>query len=754
MNFTNNEFGNYNSKRNNNYLNNYSNNFLQSSFEQRNQSVNNISNYDLRKIIKEELESQITPFKKQIFYLKDEINNIYNNLNRESIESLIKDIKLSLYNFVDKKYFSQKIEEMNSRIDTNANNINKPQNAVINNIISEIKKIKLEINNIKINNNNSINNSNRYSSPLNQIEKVQKGNMDNLSEMKLKDINDKTSFLKTDIENLKEEINSFKNSCSSSILGSKKNFSELELKFENLKTDSSSNKLNLLKDVNKIKADIKKIKDDLNGMKIKNEKNYMNDINKNNDVKIYEILEQLNLTKLSNFDVDKYNIICESYEKLMKNYINISKIVEHQNNNIIQLNNKFNEISFLSKKQAKKESINYSDDNNIMQKKLEILDRQIQYLQNRVEKISMDNMQVKESNLDYEKRREENLLMKQEVNKISNQMAVFNAFIEENDKRREELNIRIDEIKKELKEEKGINSDNNIKLLQIQNNIKTNEQKFIDLETKNKNLENIIIKIDEEKIKKLEEEIIRMKEKITASIEEGKRFDDIKNEIYENNRKNEKEKLNEIENKINKISDEINNIKIENKGSNVDESKIKDIEEKIKMLSNDKINENEFKNKKLISEEIENKVNNNSKNINKLEERISELEEKINNMKKEIKEKANNQIKSDNINVGKKIEDNVDKKIEDNEIDKKRIVNLGAEVIKDNNKNEISEFDNFDVDVVVDTNSQKKKEEPEIKDNETDKKIIGNLGAEVIKDDNKNEKDDFDDFDVEEIEDK
>jgi hypothetical protein len=298
MNFTNNEFGNYNSKRNNNYLNNYSNNFLQSSFEQRNQSVNNISNYDLRKIIKEELESQITPFKKQIFYLKDEINNIYNNLNKESIESLIKDIKLSLYNFVDKKYFSQKIEEMNSRIDISANNINKPQNAVINNIISEIKKIKLEINNIKINNNNSINNSNRYSSPFNQIEKVQKGNMDNLSEMKLKDINDKTSFLKTDIENLKEEINSFKNSCSSSILGNKKNFSELELKFENLKTDSSSNKLNLLKDVNKIKADIKKIKDDLNGMKIKNEKNYMNDINKNNDVKIYEILEQLNLTKL------------------------------------------------------------------------------------------------------------------------------------------------------------------------------------------------------------------------------------------------------------------------------------------------------------------------------------------------------------------------------------------------------------------------------------------------------------------------
>ena len=61
MNFRNNEFGNYSSNRNKNYLNNYSNNFLQSSFEQRNQSINNSSNYELRKIIKEELESQITP---------------------------------------------------------------------------------------------------------------------------------------------------------------------------------------------------------------------------------------------------------------------------------------------------------------------------------------------------------------------------------------------------------------------------------------------------------------------------------------------------------------------------------------------------------------------------------------------------------------------------------------------------------------------------------------------------------------------
>ena len=50
-------------------------------------------------------------------------------------------------------------------------------------------------------------------------------------------------------------------------------------------------------------------------------------------------------------------------------------------------------------------------------------------------------MQIKESNLDYEKRKEEYLYMKQEISKISNQMAENNAFIGENNKKREELNI-------------------------------------------------------------------------------------------------------------------------------------------------------------------------------------------------------------------------------------------------------------------------------------------------------------------------
>ena len=60
MNFANNELENYFQNRKNNYINNFSNNILPNSYEQRNQSLNNLSNYDLRKIIKEEFAQMVT----------------------------------------------------------------------------------------------------------------------------------------------------------------------------------------------------------------------------------------------------------------------------------------------------------------------------------------------------------------------------------------------------------------------------------------------------------------------------------------------------------------------------------------------------------------------------------------------------------------------------------------------------------------------------------------------------------------------
>ena len=373
--------------------------------------------------------------------------------------------------------------------------------------------------------------------------------------------------------------------------------------------------------------------------------------------------------------------------------------MKNQNNNIMTINNKLNEFSFLAKKQAKKEVLYNSEDNPVSQKKIEFLERQIQYLQDRTEKISLDAMHVNEANLDYGKRKEEILMMKQEINKLNNKLVEYYTLYEESNKRNEQINLRIDEIKKELKEEKNINLENKMNLLQNQNGINNNQQKIKELEEKNDELKNIIIKISEEKIKKLEDQIIRMDEKTNAYINEKKKLDEIKNEINENNKKNKEEKLNEIENVINKIIDEIKTIQLSKGGNNnIEESRIKNLEEQIKKLDTNKINENEFQNKILLSEEIENKINNNSKTIIQLENKISKLEEEINNLKKiiaEIKAKENNSIKNksikDNNEEEKKESLNQIKNEKEKAVGSKNI--FGVEIKKENEKVDENEIE-------------------------------------------------------------
>ena len=55
---------------NNNYINNYTNNTIQKPYEPKNQNFINISYSDLKKIIKEEFDSQIIPYKNEIIKLK------------------------------------------------------------------------------------------------------------------------------------------------------------------------------------------------------------------------------------------------------------------------------------------------------------------------------------------------------------------------------------------------------------------------------------------------------------------------------------------------------------------------------------------------------------------------------------------------------------------------------------------------------------------------------------------------------------
>ena len=681
MNFRNDEFDYNQSSNNNRYIHNYTNNILQISNEPKNNSCLNVSNNELRKI------------KEEISNLKDELN-YYKGADSKNIESLKNQINMSKYNFVDKKFFQQKLEEIDSKISINSNT-----------------------------NQLDLNNSNRFNLSQNIKPKESIDNINNINEIKLKDIIDKNSFLRKEFEILKEEMNSFKISCNSTIMGNSKTINELEFKYENLKNDDSSNKLNDFKEINKIKDDINKIKSKINEIKIANETNIMNFSNKNIEMKIYEILEKLNLTKLSDFNMDKYNIICKSYENLMKNYINISKIVERQNNNIKILNDKLNEVSYLVKKQPNKEIIKI-EDNNIFQKKYEILERQMEYIQNRVEKISLDNMNVKDANIDYEKRKEELLSMKQEINNVSKQMAIYNAFIEDNNKKRDEINLRIDEIKKELKEEKNINVENKININQNINEIKSIKEKINKIEEKNKILEDTIIKLDEEKLKKLENEIIRMDEKVSSSIEEGKKIDELRNEINENNRRNINERIQEIENELNKIRDDMKNINFEKQGDNIGEEKIKSIEEQIKKLNDDK------KNQALISEELDNKV---VTNANKFEERTKKLELKIDNIQKEIEELKVKQLNTPGISQNK-IDEN-ENRMEENKEEKK---GEGREEKKEEER-------------------EKKKEEIKISKNEGNNEEVKknirnpqNFGVPIDnQEDGKNEENEFDDYENE-----
>ena len=723
MNFLNNE--NYNFlKANNHYTNtNYSTNSLQNSYGlSKSNNINNISNFELRKIIKEEFESQIIPYKNEIQKLHSEINNFYMNENKDSIEQLIKEIRKNLFNCVDKKLFDQKISEIELLI-----NINNKKNdmKIINSLINEIKKINLEIKNIKYNN-NLLSESHKNNLIQNKSNENINNSSLNLNEIKIKDIIDKNIFFQKDIENLKAEMKSIKAFSNSSIMENSKMVDELDLKFENFKNDDSSMKLNLYRDINKVKEEIKKIKNEFNEMKIDNESAHMNSMNQNLDIKIYEILEKLNLTKLSKLDIDKFNMIIEAYEQLEKNYLIISQKVKNQNDSVNSLLTKLNLIS--SELKVKKNIINQDNNNDIIKNKYEYLERQVQHMENRLEQILLDSMKIKESNINYEKRKEEFLLMKKGISEVNKQMEKYITLNEENEKRREEINLRIDEIKNELKEEKNINMENKMNILQNQTGIKSIKEKLNPIEDKNNILEKIILKLDGEKIKNLENQIINIDKNLSKHIDEEKKLEELKNQIIENNKRNNEEKINdrfnEIEDRIKNIKEEINNINMDKKGSGIDELKIKNIEEQIKQLNEDinKSNKN-----KILSENIENKISNNSNEINKLNEKLSEFEGKQNIIEKEIenlKNKINKPlinenkiknienidiIKNENIEEEKKEEEKKEeKKKEQNNIEEwdkksKNSKNLAREIIdsrikSNESKNDV--FDDFDVDVI------------------------------------------------------
>ena len=439
MNFPKKDIKYYDTDSSNNSTNNYTNNIVQTNYLQRNQTFNNLSNFELRKIIKEEFESYIKPYKIEILRLKGDINNKLSNNYFDN------NLNFNSFPFVDKEVFNQRMKKIESEMDFRLNNLKASQNKINNIIKKDVNKIQFELNNIKNDN------SNKKSLELNKEENSSFADINKLNEI---------------LGNLKEDMNSFKTELISSLFEKNKISGKFDFKAEDLKNDSNSNNYNL--SINKIKEDMKKINGEI--LIIKNE-------NENLETKIYQILEKLNLTKLSNFKLDKFYTIQKSCSILMDNYLDITNMINN-------LNNK----------------------------------------------------------------------MEHELNKISDQINInFNSI--------ENHNLRINELAKEFSEEKSVNLEN---ILQNKNNIKTNRKKLMELEEKNKISDQIIIKLDEEKLKKLENRIKKIEKELAYNIEEGKKSSEINNEIYMNSKRNIDEKFQEINQEIINIKKEIEDIKKSN----------------------------------------------------------------------------------------------------------------------------------------------------------------------------------------------
>lgn len=568
------------------------------------------------------------------YHLNNSNNNYYNNVtnniiqgpfqknnsaNHLPIDELRRIIKEE-FNLMIKPYVSE-IKNLKLSVENNFNNLNPNFKRIT---IENKKDINIgDFNNIDYGtiNSNHIKSNNIILSNTNQNNSLIK-------------INASISSLKAELDKFKEEMNLFKNESIQIIRCNTKKLVEFESKLKNLENDESSESDYSNKD---------EIKSDFNRDKYSNKNiNDNNTINDDLEKKIYSILEKLNLVKLSDYTKHNFKLINESYANLIENYKISSKTIQNLNVQIKMLKSKLNEVSFSSKNRFFKEAINFIDNKGIDKKNNKNLGNKTKFLESKEEDKTLYN----NKKVEYE---EENSLMEQKLNILCNQMQVYNDKIEENSKKSQELDIVIDEIKKDMEDKKD--------------NIKTNQYKL-------KNLEQIIIKLNEEKYKNLENKIIELVKKINDAEEKKKKNEEINNEINNNYKENFTQRINEIENRINNITEEISRNKIEKNINNIEE-----------------LNEN-----KILSRKFEKKINYNSDSIFKFEERLIKLEEKFNFIKRdleEIKAKSNKNINANIINEIEK--DNNEIMIEENNGENQRKEEEIKQLEKKEKKNDKNE---------------------------------------------------------------
>ena len=529
-----------------------------------------LSNYELRKIIKEELESLIKPFEQEVFKNFSEIesdianlkkNNNYNNLLNSkndlyNSQNLKESMKKNLYDYVPFKDFEKKMKDLEEKIEKKDKN----EKMAIYTIDNDIKNVKEEIQEIK-NKCKEIEESNKLELKKKDDANERNKNEEKLKEIKLKDSQDKIAFLEKNFESLRQNVYDIKNNANIRKLEDNNSLNELRSKYDSLNNfDIKYNKVN--SDITKLKDNIQKLNTiigDLNDRNSNYENNFDNRMNLNNNYesKVQDALKKLDLEK------EKFTVVSQNYEKLLKYYIKLSKIVEYQNNLLNDLNLKFK-----------------SKENN-ENGKYDSLDRQIQYMQNQLERISIDIMNKNKDDDDNKFKKERILLLQKDIDYIKKDIGEINRLIENDQTKKDEENERIKKIVSELKEE------NKKKIEEITNKIeeeigKMKEEKGsstnnIDYESMLKTIEKEIKRIDEdfkkfeeEKKKKIEEEKIkRIEDENRLKINEEK----IK-KLEEDNISKEKEnangiydeRLTKLEEKLRKIEEE-KNIEIKSNGS-------------------------------------------------------------------------------------------------------------------------------------------------------------------------------------------
>ena len=331
----------------------------------------------------------------------------------------------------------------------------------------------------------------------------------------------------------------------------------IDLKNEEYKNNENNSEINEYEDeLNNIDPDniIPNDEEDLNQIEIENELNEKEELNnENNNNNINQNIEEENNVNSMNFSQlnlikSHLKLICDKIEEGLNNYHKSKEISKDKNDTSFQ-----NSFSNIEIKPLTKEINNYKQQSENIQYELE-------HVYN-IQKVNELESELQKKKNFCEKLKKDNLTLKRVVKE---QSKGIDEYISKFDNSKE-----IDEIKEQLKIEKGelkIKKDEN-KI--IENKIKNQNSKIDVLEKKSKLIkENIEYckkkqmkdkknQIEEEKDEKIDENDI---EKLIEEKNKLSEENSIKEKLYKNEIKNQQIKIKEMRSQISKISNILKSI--------------------------------------------------------------------------------------------------------------------------------------------------------------------------------------------------